>query len=75
MTQEVKPLILLLALVLEPREKVPYKPLRMGEKELLISTHRNKRKGRDIWPETFQVLLEFDLGKYSTFLTLLNFLA
>ena len=54
MTQEVKPLILLSALVLEPREKVPHKPLGMGEKELLISTYRNKRTGRDIWPESFR---------------------
>ena len=54
MTKEAKPLFLLLSLVLEPREKVLDKPLGMGEKELLISTYRNKRTGRDIWRESFR---------------------
>ena len=54
MTKEAKPLFLLLSLVLEPREQVLDKPLGMGEKELLISTYRNKRTGRDIWPESFR---------------------
>ena len=69
MTQGVKPRFLLLALVLQPREWILAKPLGMGEKEFLISTHRNKRTGRDIG-RRLQVPLEVELRTYSTFQTL-----